>query len=429
MMSIDPTQKRERPTLLHPLLPRFTNSKLERRYRDDRLGYRLTALRVSFVAGIAIWMLFVALDLLTIHDPSIPLFYIRIAGTSSLIPFFLATFLIKPGRWIEVIGFAAVFIQIVLLTALVAFLSPVSLPYYQPTEVWITIGVATFVVCGVSFIDGLILALGTVFGFFLSVTILQPEPLLLIAFDFAWLSAVLSFVGLGSYILDRTQHVTWLQEQELFEAEDQIRALLHNVLPPSIAARKLAGESPVADRFADASVLFADVVDFTSLSARLDSSQVVSMLNDLFSRFDRISARHGLEKIKTIGDCYMAAAGIPEAAGGHLAKAANAAFEMLNEVSDTRAPDGTQLAIRIGLHSGPVTAGVIGETKFIFDVWGDTVNTASRMESHGAAGRIQVTEAVRVALRNSKYHFAGPSVVHIKGKGPIQVWFLENAAA
>jgi hypothetical protein len=135
MMSIDPTQKRERPTLLHPLLPRFTFSKLERRYRDDRLGYRLTALRVSFVAGIAIWMLFVALDLLTIHDPSIPLFYIRIAGTLSLIPFFLATFLIKPGRWIEVIGFAAVFIQIVLLTALVAFLSPVSLPYYQPTEV------------------------------------------------------------------------------------------------------------------------------------------------------------------------------------------------------------------------------------------------------------------------------------------------------
>ena len=146
--------------------------------------------------GLAIWMLFVALDLLTIHDPSIPLFYIRIAGTLSLIPFFLATFLIKPGRWIEVIGFAAVFIQIVLLTALVAFLSPVSLPYYQPTEVWITIGVATFVVCGVSFIDGLILALGTVFGFFLSVTILQPEPLLLIAFDFAWLSAVLTFVEL-----------------------------------------------------------------------------------------------------------------------------------------------------------------------------------------------------------------------------------------
>ena len=271
MMSIDVMQKQ--PTLLHRFLPRFIDPKLERRYRDDRLHYRLTALRVSFAAGIAIWILFVALDLLTIHDPSTALFYVRIAGILSLIPFYLATFLIKPGRWIEVIGFGAVLTQILLLTALVAFLSPVSLPYYQPTEVWITIGVATFVVCGVSFIDGLILALGTVCGFLLSVTIFQPEPLLLIGFDFAWLLSVLAFVGLGSYILDRTQHITWLQEQELLRAEDQIRGLLHNVLPPSIAARKLAGESPVADSFAEASVLFADVVDFTSLSARLESPQ------------------------------------------------------------------------------------------------------------------------------------------------------------
>src|SRR5215831_4315289 len=154
MMSIDVMQKQ--PTLLHRFLPRFIDPKLERRYRDDRLGYRLTALRVSFAAGIVIWILFVALDLLTIHDPSTALFYVRIAGILSLIPFYLATFLIKPGRWIEVIGFGAVLTQIVLLTALIAFLSPVSLPYYQPTEVWIIIGVATFVVCGVSFIDGLI---------------------------------------------------------------------------------------------------------------------------------------------------------------------------------------------------------------------------------------------------------------------------------
>ena len=427
MMSIDVMQKRDRPTLLHRFLPRFIDPKLERRYRDDRLHYRLTALRVSFAAGIAIWILFVALDLLTIHDPSTALFYVRIAGILSLIPFYLATFLIKPGRWIEVIGFGAVLTQILLLTALVAFLSPVSLPYYQPTEVWITIGVATFVVCGVSFIDGLIPALGTVCGFLLSVTIFQPEPLLLIGFDFAWLLSVLAFVGLGSYILDRTQHITWLQEQELLRAEDQIRGLLHNVLPPSIAARKLAGESPVADSFAEASVLFADVVDFTSLSARLESPQIVSMLNELFSRFDRISARHGLEKIKTIGDCYMAVAGIPEVAAGHLTSAAQAAIEMLNEARYTRAPDGTQIAIRIGLHAGPVTAGVIGETKFIFDVWGDTVNTASRMESHGAAGRIQVTDKVRLALCND-YRFAGPSTVDVKGKGPTRVWFLEKAA-
>jgi adenylate cyclase len=121
----------------------------------------------------------------------------------------------------------------------------------------------------------------------------------------------------------------------------------------------------------------------------------------------------------------MAAAGIPEVAAGHLTSAAKAAMEMLDEARRTRAPDGTQIGIRIGLHAGPVTAGVIGETKFIFDVWGDTVNTASRMESHGAAGRIQVTDKVRLALWND-YRFAGPSVVDVKGKGPTRVWFLEK---
>ena len=145
-------------------------------------------------------------------------------------------------------------------------------------------------------------------------------------------------------------------------------------------------------------MLFADVVGFSSLSARLESKQIVAMLNELFSRFDRIVARHGLEKIKTIGDCYMAAGGIPHAIPEHLTRTADAALQMLDEAAQVRAPDGSKLAIRIGIHVGPVCAGVIGETKFIFDVWGDTVNMASRMESHGAAGCIQVTETVRAAL-------------------------------
>jgi adenylate cyclase len=186
-----------------------------------------------------------------------------------------------------------------------------------------------------------------------------------------------------------------------------------------------AGESAISDRFSEASVLFADVVDFTSLSARLESTQVVGMLNDLFSRFDRIIARHGLEKIKTIGDCYMAVGGIPEIVPEHLNRIADAALEMLDETNKVRALDGTKLAIRIGIHAGPVCAGVIGETKFIFDVWGDTVNMASRMESHGAAGRIQVTDAVRTALFD-KYNFAGPRTINVKGKGPSRTWFLSG---
>jgi class 3 adenylate cyclase len=370
-------------------------------------------------------MLFAALDLSTIHDPSLPLFYVRVIGTVMLLAFFAAASLSKPNRWIEPLCFGAMITQIALLTTMLALSSSVPASYNQPTELWLALGVASFVVCGGSFVDGLLLALWTICAFFVSVTVLQPEPPTVLWFHFAWLASTLGLVALGSSVLDRMQHLAWWQAQELQVAEERIRSLLHNVLPTSIAARKLAGESTISDNFSEASVLFADVVGFTSLSARLESRQVVAMLNELFSRFDSIVARHSLEKIKTIGDCYMAAGGIPHAIPEHLDRIAEAALHMLDEASQVRAPDGSKLAIRIGIHAGPVCAGVIGETKFIFDVWGDTVNMASRMESHGAAGRIQVTKAVRAALHN-KYEFAGPRTVDVKGKGPSQTWYLCN---
>jgi class 3 adenylate cyclase len=415
----------QRRSRLRAFLPCFIDTKLERRYRDDRLGFRLAALRVSCLAGIAIYLSFLSLDLLTIHDPSVPLFCVRIIGAVALISFLVATFALTSGRWIEPAGFAVIAIQIPLVTTLLAVTSPASVPYYQPTEVFMAIGVSCFILCGVSFIEGAILALCTICTFFITVIVLQPEPILILTFHFAWLFTVIVIVAIGSFMLDRTQHTAWLQELNLLHAEEQIRALLHNILPPSIANRKLAGESPIADRFDDVSLLFADVVDFTALSFRLDSTQVVRMLGDLFSRFDRIILSNGLEKIKTIGDCYMAAAGIPQPLPGHLKKLAHAALEMLEQTKKTRAPDGSEIQIRIGIHSGPVTAGVIGEAKFIFDVWGDTVNTASRMESHGAAGRIQVSETVHTALAG-QFDFAGPNIVDVKGMGPTPVWFLQS---
>ena len=416
---------RQAKRLLHPFLPRFADPKIERRYRDARLEHRLTALRVTITAGVFISMLFAALDLSTIHDPSLPLFYVRVIGTVMLLAFFAAASLSKPNRWIEPLCFGAMITQIALLTTMLALSSSVPASYNQPTELWLALGVASFVVCGGSFVDGLLLALCTICAFFVSVTVLHPEPPTVLWFHFAWLASTLGLVALGSFVLDRMQHLAWWQAQELQVAEERIRSLLHNVLPTSIAARKLAGESTISDNFSEASVLFADVVGFTSLSARLESRQVVAMLNELFSRFDGIVARHGLEKIKTIGDCYMAAGGIPHAIPEHLARIAEAALQMLDEATQVRAPDGSKLSIRIGIHAGPVCAGVIGETKFIFDVWGDTVNMASRMESHGAAGRIQVTEAVRAALHD-KYEFAGPRTVEVKGKGPSQTWYLCN---
>jgi adenylate cyclase len=408
---------------LHPISLRFTDSRLERRYRDDRLGFRFNAVRVATIAGAAIWLLFTLLNSFTIRDPSQPLLFVRITGVAGLLVVFAATFAVKPGRWVEPTGFAVLAVNIVQLTLVLVFMSPMSWPYYPPTEIYLVLAVVSFVLCGVSFLEGAALAVGTICLFFFSVTVLWPEPGLLVVYHFAWVLAVIVVAGASSYVLDRTQHLAWLQEMDLQRAEGQVRTLLHNVLPPSIAARKLAGEAPIVDNFTEASLLFADVVDFTALSTRLDSTQVVAMLGDLFSRFDGIISRHGLEKIKTIGDCYMAAAGIPRPLPGHLNRLAQAALQMLAETNNIRAPDGSQIAIRIGMHAGPVTAGVIGEAKFIFDVWGDTVNTASRMESHGAAGRIQVTDTVRAALAND-YDFAGPHMIDVKGKGPTRVWFL-----
>jgi adenylate cyclase len=411
--------------LLHPFLPQFADSKLERRYRDAHLQHRSIALKVTIAAGVLISILFAAVDLSTIHNPPLPLFHVRLTGTLTLLAFFVAASWSKRDRWIELLCFGAIITQIAVFTAMLALSSSAPPWYNQPTELWLALGVASFVVCGGSFVDGLLLALCTIFAFFVSVTVLQPEPPTLLWFHFAWLASTLGLVALGSFVLDRMLHLAWWQAQQLQIAEGRIRSLLNDVLPTSIAARKLAGESIISDNFSDASVLFADVVGFTSLSARLESRQVVSMLNELFSRFDRIVARHGLEKIKTIGDCYMAAGGILRAAPEHLPQTAEAALQMLDESTRLRAPDGSELTLRIGIHVGPVCAGVIGETKFIFDVWGDTVNMASRMESHGTPGRIQVTEAVRVALQD-KYDFTGPRTVDVKGKGPSQTWYLRN---
>ena len=407
---------------LHPVLLRFGDPKLERRYRDDQLAFRTNALRVATLCAAVIWLMFTLLNSLTIRDPSRPLFYVRVVGFVAAIAICTATAIARPGRWIEPISFGTVALHIVLLTLVLAFMARLSLPYYPPTEIGMILGVASFA-AAVTFFEGVLLAAGTICAFLIAMIGFWPEPALVIVFHSAWVVSVIAFSGTGSYLLDRTQRIAWLREMDLLRAESEVRTLLHNVLPPSIAARKLAGEAPIVDRFSEASLLFADVVGFTALSARLDSIQLVGVLGDLFSRFDAIVAEHGLEKIKTIGDCYMAAAGVPDPLPGHLDRLAQAAIRMLVEATNIRTPDGGKIAIRIGMHAGPVTAGVIGDAKFIFDVWGDTVNTASRMESHGAAGRIQVTETVHAALADG-YHFEGPQIIDVKGKGPTPVWFL-----
>jgi class 3 adenylate cyclase len=216
--------------------------------------------------------------------------------------------------------------------------------------------------------------------------------------------------------LDR-EHRLLLAEQERSER------LLLNVLPAPIAERLKAGEGVIADAFPEVTVLFADIVDFTRRSRRIGPAQVVAALNELFSAFDRLAQRQRLEKIKTIGDAYMVAGGLPQPRPDHAQAIAEMALAMQAEVTRRTDPSGQPLQVRIGIDTGPVEAGVIGTSKFSYDLWGDTVNTASRMESHGMAGCIQVTERTYQRLRNG-YRFQRRGPIQVRGMGEMVTWFL-----
>ena len=204
--------------------------------------------------------------------------------------------------------------------------------------------------------------------------------------------------------------------------------LLLNILPKSIANRLKREEGRIAEAHEDVTVLFADVVDFTPFVERTEPARVVAVLDEIFSAFDRLAELHGLEKIKTIGDAYMVVAGVPVPRGDHVEAMAEMALDMQTQLARLCEPLGLDLAVRIGMDSGPVIAGVIGRHKFIYDLWGDTVNTASRMESSGLAGRIQVTSRTHERLRH-RYEFEERGEIEVKGKGRLRAYVLVGRLA
>jgi class 3 adenylate cyclase len=208
--------------------------------------------------------------------------------------------------------------------------------------------------------------------------------------------------------------------------QDKAENLLLNILPRSIAEKLKANSATIADQFDAASILFADVVDFTPFSERLPPAEVVGILDHLFTHFDALAERYGLEKIKTIGDCYMVAAGVPAPRADHARALAQMALDMREAM---RSEDGVAhfgLELRIGINSGPVVAGVIGRKRFLYDLWGDAVNTASRMESQGTPGQIQVTRATYELLRDD-FVLEPRGTVSVKGKGEMETWYLVEA--
>ena len=211
----------------------------------------------------------------------------------------------------------------------------------------------------------------------------------------------------------------------LDKERERSERLLLNILPALIAEKLKGSEESIAEHSDGVTVLFADIVGFTPLSASKTPQALVELLNRIFSEFDALTDAHGLEKIKTIGDAYMAVAGLPEPWPDHAPRAARMALAMLDVTARVAAETGEKLALRIGLHSGPVVAGVIGRRKFTYDLWGDTVNTASRMESHGVPGAIHCSETTGMLLQGA-FPLQARGAMEIKGKGEMNTFLLCN---
>ncbi|MEX1170566.1 MAG: adenylate/guanylate cyclase domain-containing protein [Chloroflexota bacterium] len=224
-------------------------------------------------------------------------------------------------------------------------------------------------------------------------------------------------VALTAYLL--LQYALRARDAALASSE----RLLLNILPRSIADRLKREEGLIAKAHEDVTVLFADIVDFTPFVERTEPTRVVAVLDEVFSAFDRLAQRHGLEKIKTIGDAYMVVAGLPEPRADHAEAMAEMALDMQADLGHLGETLGLDLAIRVGMDTGSVIAGVIGRHRFIYDLWGDTVNTASRMESSGLPGRIQVTAATYARLR-TRYRFEERGEIDVKGKGRMAAYLL-----
>ena len=233
-------------------------------------------------------------------------------------------------------------------------------------------------------------------------------------------TASVAFTVLASFAAQRNAALTALRAEQ-----GRSERLLTNVLPSSIAERLKVSTGSIADHVGSASIVFADIVDFTPFSERLSPAEVVGTLDKLFSHFDTLVERHGLEKIKTIGDCYMAAAGVPDPRADHASRAGRLALDMRDAVASSTIAGEDGLALRIGINSGPVTAGVIGTKRFLYDLWGDTVNTASRMESNGTPGEIQITAATYELLKDA-FVCRRRGTIPIKGKGEMETWYLDG---
>jgi len=258
------------------------------------------------------------------------------------------------------------------------------------------------------------------------ITVLTYHPAsLIVIIQVLVLLTIVPVILIGAVNVQQDAKGTYRANKLLERSMKKSESLLLNILPVEIANRLKETPGTIADGFNNVSVLFADIVGFTNFSTKHKPETIVKILNQIFTKFDDITKKYKAEKIKTIGDAYMLAAGIPEFSSKHSSIVANCALDMIKEVNHFLDPDGNPIQIRVGLHTGPAIAGVIGNHKFAYDVWGDTVNIASRMESYGYAGKIQATMEIYEALKKD-FIFEPRNEIEVKGKGTLKTFWLKG---
>lgn len=419
------------PPELHPLYATFDDRALERAFQKEsfELSVRKYVRFSVALAFVAFWAYGVH-DLLVIPEVHVTAWAIRY-GISGPIGALLVLFVFRNRAWSRhqpaMLVFGLTVNTVVLWIASIA--SPAGFFIYTGFAViFVTLGpfLARMNVKTQMVYTALTLALYNLFD----VLIAHAEPMSRLSLNLTLFT--LGAIGtLAARQLEIQARVAFVQRQVIREQmaaldveRHRSESLLLNVLPRRIAERlKNEPDTTIADRFESATVLFSDIVGFTELSARLLPDEIVRRLDEVFTRFDGIADQLELEKIKTIGDAYMVAGGVPTRRADHAVAVCEMALRMRDALAELAAGMAEPIAVRIGVHTGPVVAGVIGKKKFIYDVWGDTVNTASRMESHGVPGAIQVSAATYQATKDA-FEYEERGAIAVKGKGEMTTYLL-----
>jgi class 3 adenylate cyclase len=405
---------------LHPLALRFRDRDLEAGFRAARAGGNLRQLRISMLVAAALNAGFAPLDYLVLTENLFTALIIRVPVATAVFLGLLGLTYSPLFRGREAcLPPIAVFCFTLEYAALNAIAA--SPDVYLSGYIIATLYLLIFVPMGFVASSGLAWFCTVIFAVIIPLSrTIALGSLLTVYAQFIAANLVGMFV---LYWMERFRRLDFLNLRRIADERSRHHALLARILPRGVIERLERGEQRIADEFPESTVLFADIVGFTELSSRHKPAEIVEFLNVVFGRFDELVERHAVEKIKTIGDAYMVAGGVPDRRPGHVEAIANLALDMIAETTRMLGPDGKPLQIRIGIHSGPLIAGVIGESRFGYDLWGNTVNTASRMESHGAPSCIQVSDSVYRRLKD-KFALEPQGEIEIKGKGAMITWHL-----